>query len=341
MECLITSQDGRPRCQPGSGLACRLNHRRYSEWGSQPQKQAALAFDGPAYKALSAGTLGNDELQYLQSHLRILCGLYGVLRPLDLVKPYRCGHAPGSLLLRQGGGSAAAARLERRVPCIVTRAGTACCRLDMSKRLANSSGRDLYAFWRKGITSSLARCAATSSSGCLCRRRPRTPDVCILCRELQAQPEEVRSVVDCASQEYSKAVDRQALGALVVTLSFPGPAVYAKQARGSAARFAAVTRAKSPTDFKRFTGRRGLRSCLCMHAPACARAAASAVGSAAGSSGEWAFSEARSSEHTYVFLRTAGAAGQAGRASKADVGPADAGGEAPEPGRAARKRRRR
>ncbi len=88
---------------PEAGLACRLNHGRYSEWGSQPEKQAALAFDGPAYKALSASTLGSEELQYLQSHLRILCGLYGLLRPLDLVKPYRRGRAPGGLYVGAAG----------------------------------------------------------------------------------------------------------------------------------------------------------------------------------------------------------------------------------------------
>ena len=71
-------------------------------------------FDGPAYKALSANTLGGDELQYLQAHLRILCGLYGVLRPLDLVKPYRCGHAHRKPASASGRRPTAAARLERR-----------------------------------------------------------------------------------------------------------------------------------------------------------------------------------------------------------------------------------
>ena len=50
---------------------------------------AAFAFDGPAYKGLQADDLDEDGLQYLQQHLRILCGLYGVLRPLDALKPYR------------------------------------------------------------------------------------------------------------------------------------------------------------------------------------------------------------------------------------------------------------
>ncbi len=66
-------------------------------------------------------------------------------------------------------------------------------------------------------------------------------------------------MVDCASLEYSRAVDRGALGAPVYTLAFPGPAVYAKQARGSVVRFAAVTCARSPADFRRFTGGRQRR----------------------------------------------------------------------------------
>ena len=70
-------------------MACRLNHDRYKTWSNQEQKQAAFAFDGPAYKALSAVALDEGSRQYLQQHLRILCGLYGFLRPLDAIRPYR------------------------------------------------------------------------------------------------------------------------------------------------------------------------------------------------------------------------------------------------------------
>jgi cytoplasmic iron level regulating protein YaaA (DUF328/UPF0246 family) len=70
-----------------------LNVARYAAW--QPRctaanaKQAALAFDGDVYGGLDARTLAADELVWLQDHLCILTGLYGVLRPLDWMQPYR------------------------------------------------------------------------------------------------------------------------------------------------------------------------------------------------------------------------------------------------------------
>jgi cytoplasmic iron level regulating protein YaaA (DUF328/UPF0246 family) len=70
-----------------------LNVARYAAW--QPRctaansKQAALAFDGDVYGGLDARTLAAAELDWLQSHICILSGLYGVLRPLDWMQPYR------------------------------------------------------------------------------------------------------------------------------------------------------------------------------------------------------------------------------------------------------------
>ena len=52
-------------------------------------KQALLAFRGDVYTGLDADTLGASELNFAQRHLRILSGLYGLLRPLDLMQPYR------------------------------------------------------------------------------------------------------------------------------------------------------------------------------------------------------------------------------------------------------------
>lgn len=68
-------------------------------------KQACLAFDGPAYKGFEASTLSSSELEYAQDHMRILCGLYGTLRPLDLIQPVRCKPYGGGC----GGGCAALA----------------------------------------------------------------------------------------------------------------------------------------------------------------------------------------------------------------------------------------
>lgn len=97
-----------------------LNVERYARWSAAPDaarsKQAALAFDGDVYDGLSARTLSAEDLQWAQAHIRILSGLYGVLRPLDRMQPYR---------------------------------------LEMGTALANPAGRDLYAFWGGRIAESL------------------------------------------------------------------------------------------------------------------------------------------------------------------------------------------
>jgi len=71
----------------------QLNVERYASWSlpftSANAKQALLAFKGDVYTGLDAETLTEEELMYAQDHLRILSGLYGVLRPLDLIQPYR------------------------------------------------------------------------------------------------------------------------------------------------------------------------------------------------------------------------------------------------------------
>ena len=90
----------------------RLNFNRYADW-SQPftpdnAKQAVLAFDGDVYDGLAAKNLSADDLAFAQQHVRILSGLYGILRPLDLMQPYR---------------------------------------LEMGTKFANKDGKDLYAFW--------------------------------------------------------------------------------------------------------------------------------------------------------------------------------------------------
>ena len=89
-----------------------LNAARYAQW-TRPftpdnAKQALLAFNGDVYQGLDAATLSPADLDFAQDHLRILSGLYGLLRPLDLIAPYR---------------------------------------LEMGTRLANPRGCDLYSFW--------------------------------------------------------------------------------------------------------------------------------------------------------------------------------------------------
>lgn len=83
-----------------------------------PQKQAVFAYNGIAYKGLDAESFTKKELDFAQSHLALISGLYGVLRPLDLIKPYR---------------------LEMQIPVV------------------NDKGKDLYAFWMDTISDYLAK----------------------------------------------------------------------------------------------------------------------------------------------------------------------------------------
>jgi len=97
-----------------------LNSTRYETWSlpftPDNAKQALLAFKGDVYTGLDAETLTPQQDEYAQQHLRILSGLYGVLKPLDLIQPYR---------------------------------------LEMGTKLSNSRGKDLYQFWGDKITDSL------------------------------------------------------------------------------------------------------------------------------------------------------------------------------------------
>lgn len=71
----------------------RLNRDRFQSFAAEPTadviKPAALAFNGDTYQGLEAKTLTEDDLAWAQDHLRILSGLYGLLRPLDAIQPYR------------------------------------------------------------------------------------------------------------------------------------------------------------------------------------------------------------------------------------------------------------
>lgn len=76
-----------------SGNLSRLNAQRYREWSMpftpENAKQAAMAFNGDVYQALKADELSGEDLDFAQKHLFILSGLHGMLRPLDLIQPYR------------------------------------------------------------------------------------------------------------------------------------------------------------------------------------------------------------------------------------------------------------
>jgi len=67
----------------------KLNYERFESWDAAPQKQAVLAYMGDVYTGLQAATFMERDFNFAQKHLRILSGLYGLLKPLDLIKPYR------------------------------------------------------------------------------------------------------------------------------------------------------------------------------------------------------------------------------------------------------------
>jgi len=175
-----------------------LNVARYQAWSSRATvknaRQAVLAFDGDVYGGLAARNLGADDLAWAQDHVCILSGLYGVLRPLDLMQPYR---------------------------------------LEMGTRLANPQGKDLYDFWGTQISDYLNK-------------------------RLRADVSPV--VVNLASQEYFKSVDRRALKAPVVDCVFEDYkggqykviSFHAKRARGLMARYAIEHRLVQPEQLRGF-----------------------------------------------------------------------------------------
>jgi len=85
----------------------RLNRDRFASFADAPDpdltRPAALAFAGDTYQGLDAATLGPDDMDWAQDHLRILSGLYGLLRPLDAIQPYRL--EMGSRLKTRRGGT--------------------------------------------------------------------------------------------------------------------------------------------------------------------------------------------------------------------------------------------
>lgn len=175
-----------------------LNVARYQAFSpkftERNSRQAVLAFDGDVYDGLAARTLAPSDLEWAQQHLRILSGLYGLLRPLDRMQPYR---------------------------------------LEMGTALPVGQARNLYQYWGSRISETLNR-------------------------ELAAQKTPV--VVNLASQEYFKAVDRKVLKARVIDCVFEEwrgsgwkiISFSAKKARGLMARYAITHRIETPHRLEAF-----------------------------------------------------------------------------------------
>ena len=107
-----------------------LNVGRYAHWSADhaEARQAVMSFDGDVYAGLDARTLAQPAIDYAQRHVRILSGLYGLLRPLDRMHPYR---------------------------------------LEMGTRLENPHGTNLYAFWGDSVTAALNRQARETGAPAL------------------------------------------------------------------------------------------------------------------------------------------------------------------------------
>ncbi|MBM7060036.1 peroxide stress protein YaaA [Pseudomonas sp. UL073] len=175
-----------------------LNAARFGSWHPQftpdNAKQALLAFKGDVYTGMHAEDFSEADFDFAQRHLRMLSGLYGVLRPLDLMQPYR---------------------------------------LEMGTKLANTRGKDLYAFWGERISGWLNEALA-------------------------AQGDDV--LLNLASTEYFGAVKRKALRARIIDTEFKDLkngqykiiSFYAKKARGLMARYVIQQRLTDPQGLKDF-----------------------------------------------------------------------------------------
>ena len=177
-----------------SPALARLNQERFNNFGNQERKPAAFAFAGDTYTGFDAKSLDEDALRWAQDHMRILSGLYGLLRPLDEIEPYR---------------------------------------LEMGSRLKVENTSDLYAYWGSRLSNEI---------------------------NLQAKSTKSTLLLNCASQEYFKAVDNKSLELEVITPQFfeltsKGPkqiSFYAKKARGAMARYVVENRIATIEDLIQF-----------------------------------------------------------------------------------------
>lgn len=158
-------------------------------------KPAVFAYAGDTYRGLDVSRFRDVDLAYAQDHLRILSGLYGLLKPMDLIKAHR---------------------------------------LEMGTKLKNPRGRDLYAFWGSRIAELLNEdCDAAGGA---------------------------QAIINCASVEYFKSVDRSILGPEVITPVFKEEVAgvakivsfHAKKARGMMAAYMVRHQIDRPEGLKEF-----------------------------------------------------------------------------------------
>ena len=181
--CLELSSDQIASLMKLSDKLAGLNAARFGEWSlpftPENARQAVLAFNGDVYSGLDANSFSDDDFNFAQQHFRILSGLYGLLKPLDLMQAYR---------------------------------------LEMGTKLDNVRGANLYQFWGNIITNELNKALAEQGDDVL---------------------------INLASNEYFKAVNKKSLNATIITPQFKDwkngqykmISFFAKKARGLMARY--------------------------------------------------------------------------------------------------------
>ncbi len=172
----------------------KLNYDRFQSFSTplslENAKQAILAFKGDVYNGIDASSLTQRDLDFAQKSLRMISGLYGVIRPLDLIAPYR---------------------------------------LEMSTKIINGEGNNLYKFWGDKISQTL-------------------------------NEDESNTIINLASNEYFKAIDKKTLKAKVINIIFKEKksgsykviGIYAKRARGLMTRYAIDNRLVEPEELQYF-----------------------------------------------------------------------------------------
>ncbi len=173
-----------------------LNYERNHSWSfpftANNARQAVYAFSGDVYRGLDAYSIDNDKIDFMQNSVRIISGLYGLIKPLDLIQPYR---------------------------------------LEMGTKLAFDSNKNLYDFWRKKISD-----------------------------ELNDDLVEDEPVLNLASNEYFKAIDKKVIKTNIYSANFKQfkngeyktIAIFSKRARGMMTRYAIENKIREINDLKSF-----------------------------------------------------------------------------------------
>ncbi len=171
-------------------LNVERNHSFEFPFDRQNAKQAVLTFDGDVYTGLDAASFSEEELAFAQDHIGILSGLYGLLRPLDLMQPYR---------------------------------------LEMGTKMQVKDHKNLYQYWGDKITDLINERA-------------------------------VKYIVNLASNEYFKSVNKKKLNGELIEVSFKENkngkykivAFYAKKARGLMCQYVVKNKLTTPEQMKSF-----------------------------------------------------------------------------------------